>query len=372
MKPPKMNGKSRAVYDKTTGPVYFSKGGKIYKKGYADGGDVLADSDIANLTPDQKVQYYALKTPSEKAQFLDNISGTLSKSANISKGIIGAIPSAGQFASNLVDNNLNDNNITQKSVLSDSIKRAGQGAGIGTSIAPGIGTAIGAGIGALAGGVEGFIGGRKKEKQINDENVAKQKANALAEKEKRDIAAKANMNPWEVGYGMADGGEVTSTESELKNMTKKGTKQLATFYGQRNYMDPKTGEVSLKYYKVQAPYSSKEEYNALNKQALNEPGGFQGATIDVPEEEFMNVSKKNPNIILYGKGAGSFPTTKEKPFYTNDDLKSLTAQSNTFKKGGEVSSAKAKEILYKENSEYEVSDSELNRLKNLGYKIDVL
>lgn len=325
--PPKRNISTNAVYDKVDGPIYYAKGGRIYKKGYADGGDV----DLGKLTPDQLSQYNLLTDPAERSAFLDNAGGKLSTGlTNAQNAGIGAAAGAvGQIGSQLVDQDMSNHNITQKDVFSTGLKRAGQGAALGTSILPGIGTAVGAGLGALEGGIEGYFGGKKQEDANNVANKERATAVALAEKQRRAAAAKANMNPWEIGYGMAMGGKVKGYDDggEIDSV-KPNNKKTATFYGQRNTVDPKTNQPVFNYYKVQAPYGTQQEYNNLSREALTSPGGFQGSTIPVDESEFLENYKIAPQSILYGKWAGSYPTTKETPFHTKDDLINLMKQKS--------------------------------------------
>lgn len=219
-KPPKMSGTPKAVYDKVDGPIYFVKGGKVYRKGYADGGNVSADDDLNNLTPDQRLKYNALINPQDKAAFLDNIGGIVN-GVKSGAGIAKIAPAITGTAASLLDASRGNStaNTTLNETAQGALGMAGQGASIGSVFGP-EGTAIGAGAGVLIGGVEGFLKGRKDQKNMDATALANKNAAALAEKQSRDAAAKANMNPWDVGY--ADGGGVKSKKEITDNLINAG------------------------------------------------------------------------------------------------------------------------------------------------------
>lgn len=343
-----------------------SKGKKLPKrapkikkkvKGYATGGV----TDLSKLTPDQLAQYNALTSDADKAQFMDNIGGTLADASNINS-VVGGAAKVAPIAAGLIEASRggshanNELNRTAEGALAG----AGTGASIG-SIIPGVGTAIGAGVGTLVGGIGGFLKGKKEQEGWDADAKAKADADAKAKKLAQDAAAKANMNPWDVGYGMKDGGVVSVAKAKiiLKDGTIRGkalTKAQKGYFGliagggtpnkaeggtvitQDN--NPLTASLSTvkstgniysyfpryingkaSYFKVAGPNISAAEYAKTNRNVDSIP---TGNTIPITEEEFMKAPKEQ---MLYGKLAGDYPTTADKPYYDAVTLASFATPS---------------------------------------------
>lgn len=201
-KPPKRST-TKAVYDKVDGPVYFAKGGKVHK--YANGWTTpsakqldflkaLGVTDGSSLSPQDQATYDSLAD--------SPTTGGLSATA---AGGIGAGVNA---VANIVDANTDNSNPMLKQAGLGAAKGAAAGLAFG-----GVGAAIGGGIGLVG----GALAGKKQGEAADAAAKAKSDAEALAEKQRREAAAKANMNPWEIGYGMADGGKVKKSTKQISD-----------------------------------------------------------------------------------------------------------------------------------------------------------
>ncbi|MCC7514542.1 MAG: hypothetical protein IT212_07600 [Bacteroidia bacterium] len=189
--------------------------GKI--KGYALG---TSANGIPGMSAADKATYDTLDVAG-KADFLKTLG--LGSGEDVGKKGVGAAgliaPIAG-VAAGALEKFGGDGNVTAKSTGVGALKGASTGASIG-SIIPGVGTAVGAGVGAVVGGVGGFIKGKEQQGAMDAEQKAEEERKALEEKMMREAAAKASLNPWDVGYGMKEGGTVMSA-TKAKLILKEG------------------------------------------------------------------------------------------------------------------------------------------------------
>jgi hypothetical protein len=208
MKKPPRKSPTKAVYDKVDGPVYFAKGGKIYK--YANGGTV------DGLSPQDQATYDGLDEAG-KASFLKTLGITLptttaSPANSITPNVAAGIGTGVNAVTDIVSENTGNSN----PMLKQAGLGAAKGAASGLAFGP-WGAAIGGGIGLIG----GALAGKKQGEAADAASKVRADAEALAEKQRRDAAAKANMNPWEVGAGMKKGGKVKMADGGGVKKSKK-------------------------------------------------------------------------------------------------------------------------------------------------------
>ena len=209
------------------------KAPKIKVKGYYPGGLIPGMSDADQVT-------YNGLGDADKADFLKTLGLTApAGAADITgAGIAKAAPAIAGLGVAGIEATRGGGNANSR--LNRTAEGALSGAATGLSIDAMLGGAdlgAGAAIGTVVGGIGGYLKGDKEQKAADAATLAKQKAADLLNKQQHLAAAKANMNPWEVGTpGMKNGGEISvaNAKSILKSGKIRGkaiTKAQIGYFG---------------------------------------------------------------------------------------------------------------------------------------------
>lgn len=191
-------------------PKKYSKKAKKIVKKYYDGGvaSPFADTEVDAMDP--SLNKYLLQNDPNATIAPEIVNPIKPKRPSLTPaaitGIGGAAAGVGAIGSEIIDKNVDVDPVTGKNAIGkevgmDALKRAGQGAAIGSALGP-IGLAVGAGVGAIGGVAEGLISGRKKKQ-------------AIQEKEGQRIQD-VNANNVGKAYGFKKGGKIIKAGTQNK------------------------------------------------------------------------------------------------------------------------------------------------------------
>lgn len=245
-------------------------------------------------------------------------------------GVAGAVGTIGQQigmnASTNADGSVNENGYA----LSDGLGRAGQGAALGTAIAPGIGTAIGAGVGLVGGLVEGYFGAKKKNKQVEEQKAQQEEYNKQLEIQKakqkaleqdnynkayyttNNINGNANASIYKFGGKFPGGGDITPEQykqAQTDSMTLyKAGLSSNKYNGYYNYKGSKDALDNLEKLNGNNTIVAKKGWLYQNKPDIN---GKEYSNKD----ETMQFYK--PTMIPYNPSATKNNNFEDQPFKTS-------------------------------------------------------